>query len=100
MSQGQDPAEVARLRESIEDLDAKMLRLLAERFRLVAELARWKRGFGLPIEDAEREAYLHALHERLAREQGLDPEFVQRLFETILGRSKERQRDAQRSKRA
>lgn len=95
-----EPAEIARLRGRIEDLDARLVAQLAERARLVEELARWKRGFGLPVECPDREAALHELHARFAREHGLDPAFVERVFGVVLERSKERQREAQRSKRA
>jgi len=91
---------LGELRARIDELDRKTIGLLAERFRLVAELGRVKRGAGLSIEDARREARLRELHAELARSEGLPPELVERLFAIVIASSKEAQAQAARAQAA
>lgn len=77
--------ELQRLRGVIDELDERLLALLAERAAAVDELWAWKAQHGVPQEDPAREA---ALRERLARSaaaRGLDPAAVARVLDTIVG---------------
>lgn len=76
------------LRGRIDDIDERLIALIGERLELACELGRLKARAGLAIEDEERERILAALYERHAHRAGLDPDFVQRVFETVLAESK------------
>jgi len=70
-------------RKRIDELDAKLVELLNERSRAVAEIGRLKRKSGQPIYQPERE------REILERVQALNPgplrnEALKRLFERVL----------------
>ena len=70
-------------RKRIDELDAKLVELLNERSRCVAEIGRLKRKTNQPVYQPERE------REILARVQALNPgplrdEALKRLFERIL----------------
>jgi chorismate mutase len=79
--------EIDVLRGRIEELDSAVIRLLGERFAHVRLLARYKDRAGLPIEDAEREEELRALHMQAAQREGLDPRLVRAVFDAVLERS-------------
>ena len=46
------------IRARIDEVDAKMAELFAERIELARKAAEYKRAHGLPAEDAEREAQI------------------------------------------
>jgi predicted lipid carrier protein YhbT/chorismate mutase len=66
-----DPVALARLRRAIDCVDDGMLLLLAGRRRLVARVARIKRGSGLPMRDPARESRVHARAQTFAARLGL-----------------------------
>ncbi|WP_416046726.1 chorismate mutase [Cupriavidus basilensis] len=70
-------AELLELRKSIDNIDAAMVHLLAERFRCTRQVGALKARHNLPPTDPARE---HAQVQRLrslAETAGLDPEFAQ-----------------------
>jgi chorismate mutase len=83
--------EIEALRGRIEELDSAVIRLLGERFAHVRLLARYKDRAGLPIEDAEREDELCALHRAGALREGLSPALVQAIFAAVLEHSRAEQ---------
>ena len=50
------PAELARLRGSIDNMDAALIHLLAERFKITQRVGELKATQGLPAADPGREA--------------------------------------------
>ena len=67
------PAELVRLRASIDNLDAALVHLLAERFRCTQQVGVLKATVGLPPSDPAREEQQMARLRQLAQEAGLDP---------------------------
>jgi len=79
--------DVGALRKRIDELDRKLVELLAKRFSAVEEMRAIKRRSGLPpIDIGRRTAVLRDI-ERLSSEMGLDPALVRAIFEQILARS-------------
>lgn len=77
--------ELQRLRGVIDELDDRLLELLAARAAAVDELWAWKTKHGVAQKDPAREA---ALRERLARRAealGLDPAAIARVLDGIVG---------------
>jgi chorismate mutase len=76
--QSQDvPPELAELRHSIDNIDAAVLHLLAERFKCTRKVGRLKAERGLPPADPAREARQIARLRSLAVTADLDPEFAE-----------------------
>ena len=75
-AQGIDP-ELASLRESIDNFDAALIHLLAERFRCTQRVGELKARKGLPASDPGREAMQIARLRRLAIDAKLDPDFAE-----------------------
>jgi chorismate mutase len=76
--------ELDRLRASIDNLDAALVHLLAERFKCTQAVGVLKAEHGLPPADPEREAEQIARLRRLALEARLDPEFAEKLLTFVI----------------
>ena len=78
------PPELAELRHSIDNLDAAVLHLLAERFKCTRKVGRLKADHGLPPADPEREARQIARLRSLAVTADLDPEFAEKFLNFLV----------------
>jgi chorismate mutase len=73
-----------RLRGSIDNLDAALVHVLAERFKCTQAVGQLKARMGLPPADVEREAQQIERLRRLAAEARLDPEFAETFLTFII----------------
>ncbi|MGH1480138.1 MAG: chorismate mutase [Geminicoccales bacterium] len=71
-------------RKSIDNLDATLIYVLAERFRLTKRVGEFKRDTGLPSTDSKREEKQIARLKALAFEADLDPEFAERFIRFVI----------------
>ena len=71
-------------RKSIDNIDAALVHLLAERFKVTQAVGRHKAGAGLPAADPSREERQIARLRRLAEESQLDPEFSEKFIRFII----------------
>ncbi|MEV0620525.1 chorismate mutase [Nonomuraea sp. NPDC050404] len=76
--------ELQRLRASIDNLDAALVHLLAERFKCTQEVGRLKAEYQLPPADPAREAAQIRRLRALAEESKLDPVFAERFLNFII----------------
>jgi chorismate mutase len=76
--------ELHRLRSSIDNLDAALVHLLAERFRCTQEVGMLKARSGMPPADPTRESYQIRRLRALADESGLDPQFAEKFLALII----------------
>jgi len=77
-------AKLLRLRASIDNLDAALVHLLAERFTCTQQVGRLKARHGLPPADPEREAQQITRLRQLAVESRLDPEFAEKFLNFVV----------------
>ena len=78
------PPGLQRLRASIDNLDAAIIHLLAERFRVTREVGHLKAEQALPPSDPQREARQVARLRRLASEAGLEPDFAEKFHSFVV----------------
>ncbi len=76
--------QLARYRSSIDNIDAALVHLLAERFKVTQEVGQYKASAGLPAADLEREAAQVARLRSLAEASGLDPVFSEKFLRFIV----------------
>ncbi|MEU9352965.1 chorismate mutase [Streptomyces griseoloalbus] len=82
-----DPAvreELARLRDSIDNIDAAVVHMLAERFKCTQQVGRLKALHRLPPADPGREARQIARLRALAENARLDPAFAEKFLNFII----------------
>lgn len=77
-------AELRRLRSSIDNLDAALVHLLAERFKCTQEVGELKARSGMPPADPAREAFQIQRLRDLAHSSGLDPQFAEKFLNLII----------------
>jgi chorismate mutase len=76
--------ELGRLRDSIDNLDAALVHLLAERFKCTQEVGLLKATHGMPPADPDREARQIERLRRLAADAKLDPEFAEKFLNFVI----------------
>lgn len=84
MSDGTVPQELLKIRDQIDDVDRRLVALLAERFALTARVGELKANRRLEAVDPEREARKLAAIRALCAEHGLNPDLVSELFTHIM----------------
>lgn len=82
-----DNNKLDQIRKAIDAIDAKIIKLLHERFEKTAEIGTIKRDMDKPVIDKEREKILHEHLSRLCRETDMQESFVQAVWELILQES-------------
>ncbi|MHB8529682.1 MAG: chorismate mutase [Caulobacteraceae bacterium] len=80
----QIPPELAELRHSIDNLDAAILHLLAERFKCTRKVGELKARLDMPPADPMREAQQIARLRSLAVTAELDPEFAEKFLNFLV----------------
>jgi chorismate mutase len=77
-------AELTAIRQSIDNIDAALVHLLAERFKFTQQVGRLKAVHQLPPSDPERERQQIARLRSLAEESHLDPVFAEKFLNFIV----------------
>jgi len=75
---------LAGYRKSIDNIDAALIHMLAERFRITKAVGEYKATTELPPADPKREADQIARLRRLAADADLDPEFSEKFLRFII----------------
>ncbi len=84
-------APLPALRDHLSDLDKRIVELIAERFRVVADVGREKAGSSAAIRDPERERQILDTVEQIARAEGAPVNLVRRMYRDLLSESVSRQ---------
>jgi chorismate mutase len=75
---------LARYRRSIDNIDAALIAMLAERFKVTQAVGELKAELALPPADDQREAAQVERLRKLADDAGLDPEFSEKFLRFII----------------
>jgi chorismate mutase len=76
--------QLEKFRASIDNIDAALIHLLAERFKITQDVGRYKAVAGLPAADPAREERQVARLRSLAEQAGLDPVFSEKFLRFIV----------------
>ena len=77
-------AELAEIRASIDNIDAALVHLLAERFKCTQRVGALKAKHDMPSADPVREAQQIARLRELSQEARLDPDFAEKFLTFII----------------
>ncbi len=75
---------LARYRESIDNIDAALVFMLAERFKVTQAVGRYKAENAMPPADPAREERQIARLRQLAADANLDPDFTEKFLRFII----------------
>ena len=78
------PPELLELRDSIDNIDAALIHIIAERFKCTRRVGQLKAKLDLPAGDPAREEQQIARLRALANSAKLDPVFAEKLFKFIV----------------
>jgi chorismate mutase len=84
MADQQHDEQLNEFRSSIDNIDAALVHLLAERFKITKAVGRYKREANLEPADPGREEQQVARLRSLAEESGLDPAFTEKFLRFIV----------------
>jgi len=73
-----------RYRQSIDNIDAALVHILAERFKVTQAVGAYKAEHGLPPADPGREEAQIARLRAMAKDADLDPEFSEKFLRFII----------------
>lgn len=76
--------QLGELRRSIDNFDAALIHILAERFRCTKAVGKLKATHELPPADPAREKYQIERLRRLAHESDLDPDFAETFLNFVI----------------
>lgn len=76
--------DLSEIRRQIDDVDRRLIALLAERSRLVGGVVRYKRARHMAVVDRGREDEMLQRIADTAREAGVDPRVAQQVLRTII----------------
>ncbi len=79
--------DLGDLRRSLDEVDGGIVGLIAERGRLISDIARRKEKYPSEIQDADRERQVLAGVEAVATELGVSASLVRRVFRELIGDS-------------
>ena len=84
MTQAEAVQQLSEYRRSIDNYDAALIHILAERFRCTKAVGRLKATNDLPPGDPERERYQIERLRQLARDADLDPDFAETFLNFVI----------------
>ena len=76
------------LRRKIDEADAQVVKLLAERVRIAEEIGKEKQGQNKKVEDREREKVVLERVKGIAREENISPESIEGIYRQIITASR------------
>ncbi len=84
MTDAEVKAQLSQYRQSIDNIDAALVHMLAERFQRTKAVGVLKATHELPPADPAREEYQIERLRRLAKDADLDPDFAEKFLNFII----------------
>lgn len=84
MSETTPQERLLQLRSTIDNIDAALVHMLAERFKATQRVGELKADYDMPPSDPAREARQIARLRELAETAQLDPEFAEKWFNFVV----------------
>jgi chorismate mutase len=84
MTEADVKTQLSSYRQSIDNIDAALVHMLAERFRCTKAVGVLKATHSLPPADPAREEYQISRLRQLAKDADLDPDFAEKFLNFII----------------
>lgn len=84
ISSGQQHETLLSYRDSIDNIDAALIHMLAERFKITKHVGEFKARYNIPPADKNREQRQIDRLRNLARDAKLDPDFSEKFLHFII----------------
>ena len=75
---------LAEIRDRLDEVDVRLVEVLADRARLIHQVIEFKRARGMAVVDRKREDEMLARMERLAAARGLDPRIGRAVLRAVI----------------
>jgi len=75
--------KLQKYRQQIDEIDAKIIRLIARRFEVVKKISRLKQNRNLPMLDSERWRVLLGSRIKQAKTLKLNPHLIKKIYDEI-----------------
>jgi chorismate mutase-like protein len=85
--EAENRAALAPLRAEIDDVDSRVVDLLIERFGIVRRIAEVKKARGIPTVQPARMVEVKKRVSAMAAARGLDPQFMEKLYDLLIGQA-------------
>jgi len=82
-AEGEEPT-LAVIRERLDAVDDDLVKVLADRARLIGDVIRYKRTHSMPVVDRAREDVMLANIEVNAQSNGLDPRIARQVLRSVI----------------
>ena len=82
---------IEKLRKEIDSIDNSIIELLSKRKSIVKKIAGIKKQENKPVIDKEREQEIIHRLKKLSKENGLDENFIESIYEIIINNSRNEQ---------
>lgn len=79
------------LRDEIDDIDRQIVSLLAKRQTVIENVVKLKNAHNIPVYHPAREEYLISNRRNQSKEIGLNPDFVEEIFRSVIRQSRIKQ---------
>ena len=76
------------IRKKIDEIDSKILELIAQRNSLAKDVAEVKNQLGIPINDPDREKYIYDRIRKLCKEHNVDENIGIKIFQILIEHNK------------
>jgi len=84
--------EINSLREKIDKITEKIIRLIGQRQRVVLEIGKIKRQLGLPIIDSQRDKEVFKKIKFIAGKEKIDFQIIEEIFRILIKHAKKIQK--------
>lgn len=91
-------SQIKKLRKEIDQLDQRLVQILAQRKKIVLRIAAEKKRNSLSVYQPQREIEIHQNTQKVAQQLNLNPQFIKNLFNLILKEMRKVQKNLKRKK--
>lgn len=82
--QPQECTNITEVRNEIDNIDSKIIKLLSTRFDYVREVVKYKDNTAAGIEASDRRAAVITSRRKWAEEAGIDPDVIENIYNTLI----------------